>query len=920
MTPRSTVLKLRSVGAAAFKRSLDIVVSLLGLVLLAPVFLGLAIAIQRQDGGAVFYKATRSGKGGKPFKLYKFRTMVANADAIGPGITAGSDPRITPLGNLLRSTKLDELPQLLNVLKGDLSLVGPRPEDPRYVAMYNANQRKVLSVRPGMTSAASLGYHHEQQLLSGQNWERAYIEEVMPAKLAIDLQYLARHTVWSDIGIILRTAGAMFSLGERSRKPLYALIGGLRNRHLFAGDLLILALTPAIALILRTDSESAFGTYWPALLATTLVFMALSCAIFMWGGLYNKYWRYAGVEEVAIIGGLGMLATLVNMLALEWALRPLGLVSDDFPRSLPFITGLLVVPAVGLVRYSVRFLDQAYRGIPYTASSKRTLIVGAGSSGVRILEELRGNHKLSIVPVAFLDDAPEKARARIRGLSVLGKIQDIERVAREVHAKHAIIAIPSASGKVIRQVVELCENAGLETKIVPNTSEMIGRKGQGLPLRDLRIEDLLRREAVSTDLAAVTGMIQGKRVLVTGGGGSIGSEICRQVLACAPRTLIVLGHGENSVFAIYNELKTLQKKLNERLNKASVLVDNHSPGIVVPAQHTEIKLVLADIRHEQHIMDVFQQERPDVVFHAAAHKHVHLMEMNPREAITNNVLGTKNVLNASVAASAERFVMISTDKAVNPTGIMGASKRVAELLVHQAARAHNRPYVAVRFGNVLGSRGSVVLTFQQQIADGGPVTVTDPGMMRYFMTIPEAVQLVLQSATLGVGGEIFMLDMGEPVKILDLARDLIRLSGLEEGRDIDIEFSGVRPGEKLVEELRLQDEIYSQTRHNKIYSLQNPAAVTDDFLNEKISDLTQAAEAGDSETLYAFLRKLIPEFHPLAARHNAPITKPHLTIDSASSTRRDRAKGATSHDDELFTGSFSDRHRTESLAKGASVN
>jgi FlaA1/EpsC-like NDP-sugar epimerase len=336
-------------------------------------------------------------------------------------------------------------------------------------------------------------------------------------------------------------------------------------------------------------------------------------------------------------------------------------------------------------------------------------------------------------------------------------------------------------------------------------------------------------------------MIRDKRVLITGGGGSIGSELCRQVLHCEPAQLIILGHGENSVFDIHNEL---QRMLLNRQNGGN---------------STYLDAVIADVRFADRLHTIFQTYRPQIVFHAAAHKHVPLMETNPVEAITNNVMGTQNLLTAAQAADTEHFVMISTDKAVNPTSIMGASKRIAELLVHRAAMVSGRPYVAVRFGNVLGSRGSVVLTFKKQIAMGGPITVTHPEMRRYFMTIPEAVQLVMQAATLGRGGEVFTLDMGEPIKIADLARDMIELSGLEVGHDIDIVFTGSRPGEKLYEELFVPGEEYYRTQHEKIFIARNASTFVTEDLDEALYRLFQAAQQNDITHILRALHILIPQ-------------------------------------------------------------
>jgi FlaA1/EpsC-like NDP-sugar epimerase len=425
--------------------------------------------------------------------------------------------------------------------------------------------------------------------------------------------------------------------------------------------------------------------------------------------------------------------------------------------------------------------------------------------------------------------------------------------------------MPTAPGRAIRAVVETCERAGLRAKIIPGIYEMLDGTVSVNQLRDVQIEDLLRRKAVRTNTAAVAELVRGRCVLVTGAGGSIGSELCRQIVRFEPSELILVGNGENDIFCIEAELRA-----------------------ALPAG-TRLTQVIADIRFADRINAILRQSRPEIVFHAAAHKHVPLMELNPAEAITNNVIGTRNLLRAALEAGVQHFVMISTDKAVNPTSIMGASKRVAELLVHQAARSSGRAFLAVRFGNVLGSSGSVVLTFKQQIARGGPVTVTHPDMCRFFMTIPEAVQLTLQAATLGRGGEVFTLDMGEPVKIVDLARDMITLSGLEVGRDIEIVFTGPRPGEKLYEELFVAGETYQRTVHEKIFVACDASNFVPQAFGEHLAALERAAHHDDRPGILQELHALVPQLQ-------RPIGELELAVqpgDAVGEVLLERAVGAS---------------------------
>ncbi|HUS16727.1 MAG TPA: polysaccharide biosynthesis protein, partial [Chloroflexia bacterium] len=784
--------------------------------------------------------------------VFKFRTMIVDADQAGSAITAAGDARITSMGRWLRRTKLDELPQLLNVVRGEMSLVGPRPEDPRYVAFYTPEQRRVLCVRPGITGAASLTYRNEEALLTGPDWERAYREDVMPAKLALDLAYLTRRTLLSDMGLILQTVSALVPVRLRAVgrhvpgiAPLTDGLLRLRNRHFLAADVVVFLLTPLLALSLRVDGTLALDRYGSSLAVVTGIFLLIKLFVLYRSGLYSRFWRYASIEELAHIMMAGILITGLETVSFLFVLRPAGLVTLDFPRSVPMLDGLLMLFAVGGLRYSVRLADWQDGQRTIGLHSTRVLVAGAGEAGVLMVEEMQANGDLHLHPVGFVDDDPHKQHLRIRGVEVLGTCAQIAELVRATGAGQVIIAMPRAPGKVIHQIVASCEQVGVQTKIVPGMYEILGGSVSVNQLRTVDIVDLLRREIVRTDDAAVRELVRGKRVLVTGGGGSIGSELCRQLLHYDPAMLVVLGHGENSVFEATNELRIMETRLR---------------GTAGGAGSSVIRPVIADIRFASRLRAVFADVRPDIVFHAAAHKHVPLMEANASEAVTNNVVGTRNVLDAARACGVSRLVMLSTDKAVNPTSIMGATKRTAELLVHEAAQASGRPYVAVRFGNVLGSRGSVVHTFKRQIAMGGPVTVTHPDIERFFMTIPEAVSLVLQAAVLGQGGEVFVLDMGEPVKLVDMARDLIALSGLQSGHDLDIVFTGLRPGEKLYEELFVAGEEYERTRHHKIFIAAHASSVVPPDLAPWLEILETAAERDDSGAVRLALQRLVPEF------------------------------------------------------------
>ncbi len=624
----------------------------------------------------------------------------------------------------------------------------------------------------------------------------------------------------------------------------------LRNRHFFILDLLLLPIAVYASYVLRLESFGPASRWWPGMIALAVCATAVTPAVFRWAGVYSRFWRYASVDELLLLTGAFTTAALTASAIVAGAGYALtGRL--PIPRSIPFILLLAGLIMTAAPRLSVRIRSRRSSLFGHEASrAEPVLIMGAGDTGAAMIREIQQNPQLGLRVAGFLDDDPQKHHVVIHGAPVLGGRDAIGRLVSELDVRQVIIAMPTASGKAIRDVVQLCEEAKVQMRIVPGMSELLNGRVRVSQVRAVRIDDLLRREPIETDMAAVNRLIAGKRVLITGAGGSIGGELARQVQRYGPDTLMLLGHGENSIFAIYQELLQIQMHSAEQ----SVILAKLAP-------------VIADIRSVEQMRSVMAEFRPDIVFHAAAHKHVPLMETNPAEAVLNNVGGTRNLLAAAQEAGVERFVMVSTDKAVNPSSVMGATKRVAELLVQQAAWRSGRAYVTVRFGNVLGSRGSVVPTFQQQIAAGGPVTITHPDVKRYFMTIPEAVQLLLQASVLGRGGELFMLDMGEPIRIVDLATDLIRLSGLEIGRDIDIVYTGLRPGEKLFEEMFLAEEKYARTGHDQIFMAKNGWHNLPEDFNAAVDQLLGAARTNEADQVVGRLRVLAPEYAPEQSRY-----------------------------------------------------
>lgn len=634
-----------------------------------------------------------------------------------------------------------------------------------------------------------------------------------------------------------------------------------RNRVLLTLDLVVWPLLPVLALALRLDGFEGTVQYH----AVVLPFIALSVLIKFLTlfnvGIYRRYWGYASIDELVLIITSVATASVITA-AIYWIGAALWVVPvKPLPRSVPILDAMLTLLYVGGSRFAVRLAFTLRRRMQGRAAGKPVLLIGAGEVGAMIARDLRSNPQLRLDPVGFLDDDPHKRAALIQGLPVLGTHAELESVASGYGVKHAIITMPNAPGSVIREIRDRCANAGLEVKTVPAVHDILTGRLAVSQIRSVQIDDLLRREPVVTDHAAVADLLDGMTVVVTGAGGSVGSELCRQIARFNARRLVLLGHGENSIFEIHNELVRRFPDLD-----------------LIPA--------IADVRNGDRIRRIFETYMPQAVFHAAAHKHVPLMEANPLEAVTNNVAGTLRVVEAAEAVGVSHFVFISTDKAVNPANVMGATKLIAEGVVHDAAERTGAVYVSVRFGNVLGSRGSVVPLFQRQIAGGGPVTVTHPEMTRYFMTIPEAVELVLQASAMGTPGqgETFVLDMGEPVKILQLARDMIRLSGLEEGKDIEIRFTGLRPGEKMFEELFLDSELFGRTGHEKVYVAKNGRR-PGGGLRCSVDKLIQAAWAGDLEVTRQCLVELVPTLteRPAGQFANALSPKPRLVIGARSS-------------------------------------
>jgi FlaA1/EpsC-like NDP-sugar epimerase len=614
----------------------------------------------------------------------------------------------------------------------------------------------------------------------------------------------------------------------------------MRNRYVLLADLAMFFVAVCGAFGFRFDWY--FFRTRPEFIPYLVGALVLKPVAFYGFGMYRRFWRYATIDDMLALA-LANSAGSVAMAAVVWAGLYQGAIRE-FSRSVVAADWLLALVATGAVRLSVRVVGESQsRSRRLDGYDKRVVIVGAGDAGAIVAREMQRNAHLGMRPVGFLDDDPVKLRKRIYGVPVVGRLVDLPSIAKAMQVDQVIIAMPKATGSVVRTVAEDCRRADVMSRTIPGVFELLGGNVSVSRLRQVEIADLLRRNPI-VEGADAAAYIQGRTVLVTGAGGSIGFELSRQVAHARPRCLALLGHGENSIFDAYGQL-----------------CEAFSDVAIEP--------IIADIRDRGRMLRVFETIHPDIVFHAAAHKHVPLMEGNPDEAITNNVLGTLNIVDAAIQVGAGRLVMISSDKAVSPSSVMGASKRVAEDLVRSAALRVGRPFVVVRFGNVLGSRGSVVPVFKRQIEAGGPITITHPEMKRFFMTIPEAVHLVLQAAGFGNGGELFVLKMGAPVSIVQLAEDLIRLSGLSSD-DVPIMFTGLRPGEKLEESLWEDGAEIQDTPHPEVLKVTEVRPFNAESLGRAVESLASAAIQGDRARIELGLRQLIPSFSPAAASLPSP--------------------------------------------------
>jgi FlaA1/EpsC-like NDP-sugar epimerase/lipopolysaccharide/colanic/teichoic acid biosynthesis glycosyltransferase len=821
------------------KRALDVCGALVALAVTWPAFLVVAIAIKLDSSGPVFYTQLRVGSRGRGFRLYKFRSMFVGADS-GSVITGRFDPRITRVGRFLRLARLDELPQLLNVLKGDMSLVGPRPEAPAVVEMYTAEQREILAVRPGITGPTQLAWLDETEgFPAGVNPAQYYVTYVLPQKLESDLRYVRERTLAGDLSYLVHTPlrVGQFLMGRPG-------LGRVLKMARLGVDLMAVGLGTTLAFFARFDGNPPATEVRTLLLGLPVVMFAYGLS-FILLRTYRGIWRYAGVEDLWQVVKACVLGGCVSAAAMR-------LLAWPYPRVVLILGPVLILMLMGGGRLVWRTAATVFARKWSTAERRRVVIIGAGRTGEAVAREILSSPRVGYMLMGFIDDDPHLRGSMLHNLPVLGTTDELAALVQRHQLDEAIIAISRPSLTGLRRIGEACTRAGIEFKTLPSMSQLVRGEGRLRYLRKVNPGELLRREALAVAPEKIAGFLRDKKVMVTGAGGSIGSELCRQIAGLGAESLLLVDRAENGLFEICTELQAGR-----------------------PRPRTNLSAALADVKHVPRMAELFTAFKPNLIFHAAAYKHVPILESHPAEAVLNNIVGTVRLADMARAHGVESFVMISTDKAVKPSNLMGATKRVCELYLmamnQRGINGHkgSPQFRVVRFGNVLGSAGSALPLFQRQIEAGAPITITDPEVSRFFMTIQEAVALVLESATLDPEGDITVLDMGEPVLITKLADDLVTALGLPPSA-VPKRFIGLRPGEKLHEVLWDEDDEVLPARHPRIVSLRQQARRLEE-MEAFVRELERLALRGEVQPLLAWIQELVPTYQPRAENGYASV-------------------------------------------------
>ena len=828
-------------------------------VALSPLLLGISIVNLIIQGRPIIFRQSRVGKNFKEFTIFKFRSIKNQLN--NNSFATGRHIQANRWGRFLRITKLDELPQLINVIKGDMRFIGPRPEIPEFVDKDSFSF--LNKIKPGLSGYSSILFRNESEIWSMIDSDDPY-QDILNIKVALDKYYVNKKGFLEDLKLVGITILSLFipkrmghylllkllKIEDKNEIRIREVISKVKikpniiddekinnepnnRRILILSDVILILCAFISAFFIRNDFLTPNFLYNRDFFHILVIAITVKITCYYLFDMYRGMWRYTSLVDMVNIAKGNVLGTL-TLIALIGYLRGF----QDIPRAVFMIDFILAFGFTGLSRIGIRLIyAHLINPKPYRIElSKRVILIGAGQSGEFICRELINDPKHRMHPIGFLDDNRNLLGRLIHGKKVLGKISDLSEYITDYD--EALICCPNASRKDIYRIIEICKNAGKPFRTLPSLQEMVSGKLSVNQLREVSIIDLLGRNEIELNQNLINKYINGKRILITGAGGSIGSELVRQCLKYEPALLVMLDNSEYNLFRIEREV--ISKNTN-------VLT----------------KPLLSNIRDLDIMGKVFSEYEPQVVFHAAAYKHVAMQEEFPWEAIKTNVYGTTNLVKLSLEHNIQKFVLVSTDKAVKPINVMGATKRLAELICQGANESYSTRFMAVRFGNVLGSSGSVIPIFQEQIKNGGPITITDPDMERYFMSVPEAAQLIMQAGSIGKGGEIFALDMGKPIKIIDIANELVRLSGLEPDIDIPISFIGARPGEKMYEELIHDKETVQRTLHDKILEIRQ--TITPELLRDITSRIMEGELAGnefDSNKLRTTLSYLVPEYEP----------------------------------------------------------
>ena len=817
-------------------RFFDIVFSALGLIILSPVFLVIYVLIRLESKGGGFYVQERIGKDGVPFGLYKFRSMRSGSDKKGLITIGERDERITRLGYFIRRYKLDELPQLWNVLKGDMSMVGPRPEVRKYVEMYNDEQRRVLSVKPGITDYASIEYVNENELLgSASNPDKVYIEQVMPDKINLNMKYIKNQSITEYFKIIFLTFGSIVRLGNINKiANWYFNKKSLPFWCILAIDLFIVFFSYLFVFWFFNGGKETLSVieYITANILLYLLFYAIGFKFMKTYSGILRYSSFVDLQRIGIASLFGMLCSYLIYVLLDGSYRPLSYVLG---RDIVIAT-ILSTLLLWLERIAVKILyDISLASI----NAKYTFIYGIHEGGVGIAKHIRNEKPMRFLLKGFVSDEKEIENLILMGMHVHPLDEHlIEKMKDEGIEALIVSPLKVNAFRNNEQLQDELIKAGIHIYISQQPQEWNEYDFSRPQLKEISIEDLLPRDEIQVDMESIGKQLADRTVMITGAAGSIGSEMVRQIATLKPKELVLVDQAETPMHDI------------------SLMLEKDYPQI-------KAAVIVTSICNRKRMEDVFCKHRPEYVFHAAAYKHLPIMESNPCESVSNNIFGTKTIADLSVKYQVKKFVMVSTDKAVNPTNVMGCSKRICEIYVQSLDKAIKdgkvagiTQFVTTRFGNVLGSNGSVIPLFEEQIKNGGPVTVTDPNIVRYFMLIPEACKLVLEAGTKGKGGEIFVFDMGKPVKIADLANRMIKLSKAEH---VKIQFTGLRPGEKLYEEVLNVEETTKPSFHDKI----RIASVREyDYQDvcQHIDSLVLISQQYDDMQTVKKMKEIVPEY------------------------------------------------------------